>query len=145
MTHPETEKLRHWKEGVEHFNARRFWHAHESWEQGWLALPEIEKLHVQCLIQVCGVFDLVKRGRPSAALSLAQLAHEKLTRVGELGGVKSIYPRIEVAGIADVIDALTKVLRSEMARPQHSEEASPELLKAILEISKKAELLLSPG
>jgi hypothetical protein len=127
----EAEKLKYWQEGIDHFNDRRFWHAHESWEQGWLKLPELEKLHVQSLIQLCGVFDLVKRGRPSAALSLVRLALEKLEKIRKLGGVVGTYPRIEVSELESTLLGLASIQEVDLPR-------------AVSQISLKAELLLSP-
>ena len=139
----ETEKLEFWSEGVEHFNARRFWHAHESWEKGWLTLPGLERVHVQSLIQLCGVFDLVKRGRLEAALRLAELAHEKLTKVEAWGGIQAVYPRIEVSGFARALRDLTNALAHVLAQASESElEARVE--RWISDNSLKAELLLSP-
>jgi hypothetical protein len=122
-----TELLDSWQEGVEHFNARRFWEAHECWERGWASLPHIQKLHVQALIQTAGVFDLVKRGRPGAARSLSRLALEKI----ELRGAVPDFPRIHISGLQAALTGISVMTESELP------------LK-IAEIRLQAELLLSP-
>jgi hypothetical protein len=125
---PSDALLDSWKEGIEHFNSRRFWEAHEAWERGWLKLPRVQKLHVQTLIQTAGVFDLVKRGRPQAALRLAKLALQKTgISEGELG-----FPRIHIPALAKVLSEILKI-------PENG------LFSEIAKIRLKAELLLSPG
>ena len=95
--------LANWQEGVEQFNARRFWEAHEAWERGWLKLPQKEKTHIQILIQAAGVFYLMEKGRTRGAQSLAQAALGKIQWLREQGGVDSSYPRVEVPGVEAVL------------------------------------------
>jgi hypothetical protein len=92
-----------WQKGVDHFNARRFWEAHEAWEQGWLKLPPKEKTHIQILIQGAGVFYLVEKGRIRGALSLAKAALEKCEWLRTQGGMQASYPRIEIPGLEEVL------------------------------------------
>ena len=92
-----------WQKGVDHFNARRFWEAHEAWEQGWLKLPPKEKTHIQILIQGAGVFYLVEKGRMRGALSLAKAALEKCEWLRTQGGMQASYPRIEIPGLEEVL------------------------------------------
>ena len=42
--------------GVRQFNARKFWHAHESWEAIWLGAPEPDKTFLQGIIQIAAAF-----------------------------------------------------------------------------------------
>ena len=42
--------------GLRQFNARQFWHAHESWEIIWLPAPEPDKTFLQGIIQVAAAF-----------------------------------------------------------------------------------------
>jgi predicted metal-dependent hydrolase len=55
-------------EGIDHFNAARFFEAHESWETVWRSTaPEPREL-LQGLIQVAvGMVHHVDRGRPAVA------------------------------------------------------------------------------
>jgi hypothetical protein len=124
------ERLQFWNEGIAHFNDRRFWHAHESWERGWLELPEIEKLHVQSLIQFAGVFDLISKGRTGGALSLARLALQKVNQVQGTGLMNAVFPRLEIPGIHEALELLSRTSESEL----------PE---KVSRISLKAQLLLS--
>ena len=72
------EILSHWKLGVDQFNRGEFWNAHESWENGWVSLPEIYRLHIQALIQVAAVFHLLALGREDPALRLCASCIPKL-------------------------------------------------------------------
>jgi predicted metal-dependent hydrolase len=92
-----------WQKGVEHFNARRFWEAHEAWEQGWLKLPPKEKTYIQILIQGAGVFYLVEKGRMRGALSLAAAALQKCESLRAQGGMDKSYPRIEIPGLEELL------------------------------------------
>ena len=123
--------LGNWTEGVDHFNGRRFWEAHEAWERGWRELPVVEKLHVQALIQTAAVFDLVRRGRPGAALSVARLALEKLEKIQKRGGIGARFPRLDIPG-------LDKALIDLCSLPE------VEISKKIATLTLKARLLLSP-
>jgi len=42
--------------GLRQFNAREFWHAHESWEAIWLVAPEPDKTFLQGIIQIAAAF-----------------------------------------------------------------------------------------
>jgi hypothetical protein len=130
MTHS-PDYLKNWAEGLEHFNARRFWEAHESWERGWRALPAIEKLHVQALIQTAAIFDLIRRSRSGAALSVARLALDKLQMIRNQGGMDVTFPRLEIPGLEKALIDLCSLPEAEFA-------------KKIPTLSLKARLLLSP-
>lgn len=120
-----------WQEGVEHFNNRRFWEAHESWERGWRSLPVLEKIHVQSLIQTAAVFDLMNRGRPGAARRVALLALKKLENVRKNGGLDPVFPRLDIPGLEPALIDLCASLESETGRK-------------ISKLTLKARLLLSP-
>ncbi|HEV2722559.1 MAG TPA: DUF309 domain-containing protein [Thermoanaerobaculia bacterium] len=68
----------HFREGVAHFNATEFWHAHESWETLWLASTSDVKQFLQGLIQVAAAFHHVKRGTLSGATRLFEAGMAKL-------------------------------------------------------------------
>jgi predicted metal-dependent hydrolase len=42
--------------GIRQFNAREFWHAHESWEAIWLVAREPDKTFLQGIIQIAAAF-----------------------------------------------------------------------------------------
>jgi predicted metal-dependent hydrolase len=67
-------------EGIEHFNAGRFWHAHESWESLWLRAAGEEKEFLRGLIQLAAAYHHVQRGTTSGAARLFVSALERLAR-----------------------------------------------------------------
>jgi uncharacterized protein len=48
--------------GVELFNARKFWEAHEAWEGIWQRHPEDARFFVQALIQLAAAYHQLVRG-----------------------------------------------------------------------------------
>jgi hypothetical protein len=110
QTPTSAELLKSWRLGVEHFNAGRYWDAHEAWERGWVKLPPKEKLHVQSLIQGAAVFHLLEKGRISGAKSLTTSALAKLQLLRDRGGVDAIYPRIEIPGLEAVLKSIGDAL-----------------------------------
>jgi uncharacterized protein len=66
--------------GLEHFNAREFFEAHEVWEEIWLVETEPEKTFLQGLIQLAAAFHHYCRGNPQGAESLLASGIVKLTR-----------------------------------------------------------------
>jgi len=52
----------HFLEGIHHFNARRFWEAHEAWETLWLAAESDLEQFLQGLIQVAAAYHHIQRG-----------------------------------------------------------------------------------
>src|SRR4051794_9387996 len=79
--------LEAWHEGVEHYNAGRFWEAHESWERGWVRLAEPERSWVQAWIQIAGAHHLRLKGRLTPSLALVRRAREKLETAAAMRGV----------------------------------------------------------
>lgn len=66
--------------GVGLFNARRFFEAHEVWEELWLVELEPEKTFLQGLIQLAAACHHHGRGNPRGARSLAAAGLAKLSR-----------------------------------------------------------------
>src|SRR5437660_12775303 len=52
----------HFLEGIRHFNAKRFWEAHESWETLWLSAESDVEQFLQGLIQIAAAYHHVQRG-----------------------------------------------------------------------------------
>jgi predicted metal-dependent hydrolase len=75
-----TKESRQFLTGVELFNARKFFQAHEVWEELWLAELEPEKSFLQGLIQLAAACHHQGRGNPSGARSLATTGLAKLAR-----------------------------------------------------------------
>ena len=58
------------RRGVEQFNTRHFFEAHETWEEIWLASPEPEKTFLQGIIQIAAAFHHYTRGNTRGARTL---------------------------------------------------------------------------
>ena len=68
------------RKGVEQFNRRHFFEAHETWEEIWLAAPEPERPFLQGIIQVAAAFHHYQRGNRAGAQSLLEAGLKKLQR-----------------------------------------------------------------
>jgi uncharacterized protein len=66
-------------EGIAHFNAQRFWEAHESWEELWLAAQSDAEQFLQGLIQLAAAYHHVQRGTLPGALRLFDAALGRLS------------------------------------------------------------------
>jgi hypothetical protein len=70
--------LEAFKRGMQQFNAREFWHAHESWETIWLVAPQPEKRFLQGIIQISAAFYHHRRGNLIGTRSLLRRGLEKV-------------------------------------------------------------------
>jgi uncharacterized protein len=66
--------------GVALFNARKFFEAHEAWEELWLAEPQPEKTFLQGMIQLAAGLHHYSRGNSRGAKSLLAAGIAKLKR-----------------------------------------------------------------
>jgi hypothetical protein len=66
------------KEGIEHFDAERYYEAHESWEDLWRTLEGQDRLFVQALIQAAVALHHLRRGNLAGARQLARATFSKL-------------------------------------------------------------------
>ena len=64
--------------GMRQFNARQFWHAHESWEAIWLVASLPEKTFLQGIIQISAAFYHHQRKNLTGARSLLRRGLEKI-------------------------------------------------------------------
>jgi predicted metal-dependent hydrolase len=64
--------------GVDHFNSREFWEAHESWEELWLEAESDLHRFLQGLIQLAAAYHHIKRGTYRGAVRLIDAALIKL-------------------------------------------------------------------
>lgn len=71
------------RRGIALFNARRFFEAHEAWEELWLVEPEPEKTFLQGLIQLAAAFHHHGRGNSRGTQSLLAAGLAKLRRFPE--------------------------------------------------------------
>jgi uncharacterized protein len=74
------EREKKFEEGLAHFNAKKFFEAHEFWEEIWLVEPEPEKTFLQGLIQVTAAFHHRQRGNPEGVELLLAARIAKLLR-----------------------------------------------------------------
>ena len=68
----------YFKEGIDHFNAREFWHAHESWETLWLEAESDLVEFLQGLIQLAAAYHHVQRGTYRGAVRLFDAALRRM-------------------------------------------------------------------
>jgi predicted metal-dependent hydrolase len=66
--------------GIEQFNHRRFFEAHETWEEIWLSAPEPDKTFLQGMIQAAAAFHHYTRGNRLGAQSLLREGLIKLEK-----------------------------------------------------------------
>jgi predicted metal-dependent hydrolase len=66
--------------GIAHFNAGRFFEAHEAWEEIWLGETEPEKTFLQGIIQIAAAFHHYSRGNHRGMKSLLAAGITKLER-----------------------------------------------------------------
>jgi len=64
--------------GLRQFNARAFWHAHESWEEIWLKAGEPEKTFLQGIIQISAAFYHHQRENLAGTRTLLRRGLEKV-------------------------------------------------------------------
>ena len=71
--------------GIEHFNAGRFWHAHEDWEALWISLKGNSSQElidgVQGIIQIAAMLLNHQRKKARGVTSLWSKSSAKLTPV----------------------------------------------------------------
>lgn len=68
----------HFLEGLDRFNGRRFWDAHESWETIWLAAESDMEQFLQGLIQLAAAYHHIQRGTLRGAPRLFDAALGRL-------------------------------------------------------------------
>src|ERR1700730_15562540 len=76
--------------GMELFNTRRFFDAHEAWEEIWLSSPEPQRTFLQGIIQIAAAYHHYLRGNRAGACSLLNAGLRRL------GPVSGFYHGIEI-------------------------------------------------
>ena len=66
--------------GLDQFNTGRFFDAHETWEEIWLASHEPEKTFLQGIIQIAAAFHHYQRGNLRGTRSLIEAGLRRLER-----------------------------------------------------------------
>jgi len=77
----EEEKI--FRTGIEHFNAKEFFEAHEVWEDIWFQEVGEKRIFFQGLIQIAAGYHHMQSGNKRGALSLLQSGFEKVEPYGE--------------------------------------------------------------
>ncbi|MFZ1119833.1 MAG: DUF309 domain-containing protein [Candidatus Binataceae bacterium] len=88
-----------WAEGVELFNAGRFFDCHEVWEEVWKRASGAEKLFYQGMIQAAVAILHAQRGNPRGARSTWDKARAKLEPL------PAEHMGIALAELRDAVDA----------------------------------------
>jgi predicted metal-dependent hydrolase len=100
--------------GIEHFNARRFFQAHETWETAWHPSPDDERDFWQGLTQLAVGFTHYQRGNPAGSVTLLRRGARRIGKypdvykgvpVGKLAAAaRAAADEIEQVGTATPID-----------------------------------------
>jgi uncharacterized protein len=75
-----SEDQKRFRQGVEQFNTRHFFEAHETWEEIWLGSPEPEKTFLQGIIQIAAAFHHYTRGNTRGARTLLEAGLGRLEK-----------------------------------------------------------------
>jgi len=75
---PEWRGAAQFAHGVHLFNSRKFFEAHEAWEEIWLHTPPPEKTFLQGLIQITAAFHHYSRKNHRGTKSLLRAGLEKV-------------------------------------------------------------------
>lgn len=113
------------------FNARRYFEAHEAWEEAWLAETGEPRLFLQGLIQIAASLHKASRGgSASGCVRLIDAGLEKLGRVrGGAGGLALGRFRSDVTAFRT---------RAEAWRRGESDRAGPPYPRLLLSRSASA-------
>ena len=75
---PKPDFKHYFLEGIEHFNSRRYWEAHEAWETLWLEAESDLEQFLQGLIQIAAAYHHIQRGTYRGAPRLFAAALRRL-------------------------------------------------------------------
>ncbi len=78
MSSDKPDFAQHFLEGLDRFNGRRFWDAHESWETIWLVAESDVEQFLQGLIQLAAAYHHIQRGTLRGAPRLFDAALRRL-------------------------------------------------------------------
>lgn len=83
--------------GVEHFNAGRFFQAHECWETAWHMAPEADRDFWQGITQIAVGFTHHGRGNLNGAMTLLERGIARASTYGEMHHDLEVGAFVEVA------------------------------------------------
>jgi predicted metal-dependent hydrolase len=111
-------------EGIVHFNAGRYFEAHEIWEETWLRSSGEEKIFYQMLIQSAVGMHHFERNNWTGARGMHRRVAEKLA------ALPRVYMSLDLGEFARQFQAVLKPLIEEgIEAPQ------PEIARPVLELS----------
>lgn len=100
--------------GIEHFNAGRYFQAHEAWEEGWHPSAEPERDFWQGLTQLAVALTHRQRGNAHGAATLLRRGARRLRAYGDehmgvlvaplVAFAEAAADRIELEGIEAPVD-----------------------------------------
>lgn len=104
------EKHRLYGEGLEAFNSRQFFEAHELWEDVWRVTPDPDRRFLQGLIQVAAAFHHCSRSNVRGTRNLLREGLLKLEGFpGAYGGLEIEPLRATVREWLAAIEAATEI------------------------------------
>lgn len=111
------EKERLYQKGLEAFNSRQFFEAHELWEDVWRETPEPDKKFLQGLIQVAAAFHHHSR------TNLLGMQRQLQAGLLKLDAFPEVYGELEIEPLRDAVRGWLVVIASgevpkEMGPPQ---------------------------
>ena len=116
---PDTPAGEAWRYGVDLFNARFYWEAHEAWETVWRATPRGSTAYLAAkgMIQIAASLLTLHMRRVEASRRLASRGADLLERA-RVGGRR--YRQVDLA----TVERLTRERMVEPADPPHLEDAA---------------------
>jgi predicted metal-dependent hydrolase len=114
-------------EGIAHFNARRYFEAHEIWEEIWLRSSGEEKIFYQMLIQSAVGLHHFERSNWTGARGMYRRVAEKLA------ALPRAYLSLDLATFASQFKSVFKALIEDGV-----EAPQPEVARPVIELSGQA-------
>jgi predicted metal-dependent hydrolase len=99
-------------QGLQCYQNREFFDAHEHWEGVWLRCHEPEKTFLQALIQIAAAFHHLERGNCVGTASLLRRA------VARLDTYPAVYEGVAVEALRAAIREWLASLERDVAGPQ---------------------------
>lgn len=105
--------------GIDLFNFCCYWEAHEAWEHIWLQLsePELQRTHLQGLIQASACLLKIRLAQPVPAASIWKRGRARLESVASAAPEK-IYWGIDIPSLIESIDELVKTQNHQFTPPR---------------------------
>src|SRR5207244_3623206 len=98
------DEKKHFARGIALFNSRKFWEAHEAWEQIWQHHPEDGRFFIQGLIQLAAAYHQLSRKIYRGFVIHIKQARERLALF------PNIFLEIHVAGLLETVNRSVRVI-----------------------------------